>query len=109
MEQRLASHFLRSSAVAAGTAMAISAAFMPSTASAQDIVADVLSVPFAIAAAPFVAADAVIADPYYRYPAYRYPAYGYGYAPAPVYYNYPPAYGPACGYDRWGRWVCYAR
>jgi hypothetical protein len=107
MEQRFASHFPRSSAVAAGTAMAIGAAFMPSTASAQDIVADVLSVPFAIAAAPFVAADAVIADPYYRYPAYRYPAPGYGYAP--VYYNYPPAYGPACGYDRWGRWVCYAR
>src|SRR5215467_4997680 len=102
MEQRFASHFLRSSAVAAGTAMAIGAAFMPSTASAQDIVADVLSVPLAIAAAPFVAADAVIADPYYPYPAYR---YGY----APVYYIYPPVYGSACGYDRWGGWVCYAR
>ena len=107
MEQRFASHFPRSSAVAAGAAMAIGAAFTPSTASAQDIVADVLSVPFAIAAAPFVAADAVIADPYYPYPAYRYPAYRYGYAP--VYYNYPPVYGSACGYDRWGGWVCYAR
>ena len=106
MQQRFASRVLRSSAFAAGTAVAIGASCIPSAASAQDIVADVLTLPFAIAAAPFVAADAIVADPYYRYPDYRYPAYRYRYAP--VYY-YPPAYGPACGYDPWGRWVCYAR
>jgi hypothetical protein len=81
-------------------AVAIGTACIPSVASAQDIVADVLTVPFAIVAAPFVAADAAINGPYYRYPAYR-----YRYAPA--YYAYPPAYSANCGYDPYGRWICY--
>jgi hypothetical protein len=91
--------WLPSKSVAACAAIAIGSALVPSAASAQDIVADVLTVPFGIVAAPFVAADEIVNGPYYRYPAYR-----YRYAPA--YYDYAPAYGASCGYDRWGRWVC---
>ncbi|HEY2664328.1 MAG TPA: hypothetical protein VGI47_08310 [Candidatus Binataceae bacterium] len=97
-----APHFPGLKALAACGAIAIGSACVPSVAFAQNVVTDILSVPFAIAAAPFVAADAVIADPYYRYPAY---SYRY----APVYYAYPPAYGMTCGYDRWDRWVCVSR
>jgi hypothetical protein len=82
-------------------AIVIGSACVPSMASAQNVVTDILSVPFAIAAAPFVAADAIVTDPYYRYPAYR-----YRYAPV---YAYPPAYGMTCGYDRWDRWICVSR
>jgi hypothetical protein len=83
--------------LATAAAATIGTACIPSVASAQDIVADVLTAPFAIVAAPFIAADAAINGPYYPYPAYR-----YRYSRA--YYAYPPA---SCGYDPYGRWVCY--
>src|SRR5260370_5954743 len=67
-----ASHFPRPKALAACGAIAIGSACFPSVAFAQNVVTDILSVPFAIVEAPFVAADAVIADPYYRHPAYGY-------------------------------------
>jgi hypothetical protein len=79
------------------TAVAVGTACVPAVASAQDIVADVLTVPFAIVAAPFVAADAAINGPYYPYPVYR-----HRYSRA--YYAYPPA---SCGYDPYGRWICF--
>jgi hypothetical protein len=74
---------------------------LPSAASAQDIVTEAITVPYAVAPAPYAAPDVVITDPYYRYPVYP-----YRYAPA---YAYPPAYSIACGYDAWNRWACYPR
>jgi len=80
---------------------AIAGACVPSTASAQDIVMEAITVPFAVAPTPYAAADVVVADPYYRHPAYPYRN-----APA---YSYAPAYGLVCGYDAWNRWACYLR
>jgi hypothetical protein len=93
---------LLSKSLVACAAFAIASACLPSAGSAQDIVTEVLTVPFAIAPAPYVATDVIVGDPYYHYPAYR-----YRYAPA--YYAYPPTYGIVCGYDSWDRWVCYSR
>jgi hypothetical protein len=91
---------LRSMSLAACAAIAIAGACLSSVASAQDIVTEAITVPFAVASAPYDA-DVVITDPYYRYPAYP-----YRYAPT---YAYPPEYGMVCGYDVWSRWVCYPR
>lgn len=91
---------LRSTSLVACAAIAIAGACLPSAASAQDIVTEAITVPFAVDPAPY-AADVVITDPYYRYPAYP-----YRYAPG---YAYPPDYGMVCGYDAWNRWVCSPR
>jgi len=81
-------------------AIAIAGACLPSAAPAQDIVTEAITVPFAVAPAPY-AADVVVTDPYYRYPAYP-----YRYPPA---YAYPPTNGVVCSYDAWNRWACYPR
>jgi len=93
---------LPSKSLVACAAIVIAGAGLPSVASGQDIVTEALTVPFAIAPAPFVSEGVIVGDPYYRYPAYR-----YSYAPA--YYDYPQTYGMVCGYDPWSRWVCYPR
>lgn len=77
MAYELAPRLLSKSLVACA-ALAMASACLPSAASAQDIVTEALTVPFAIAPAPYVVPD-VIVDPYYRYSAYRY---------APAYYAY---------------------
>lgn len=92
---------LRSTPLVACAAIATAGACLPSAASAQDIVTEAITVPFAVAPAPYAADDVVITDPYDRYP-----AYSYRYAPA---YAYPQAYGVVCGYDAWNRWACYPR
>jgi hypothetical protein len=92
---------LRSTSLVACAAIAIAGACLPSTAPAQDIVTEAITVPFAVVPAPYPAAtDVVVTDPYYRYPAYP-----YRYAPA---YAYPPT-GVVCSYDAWNRWACYPR
>jgi hypothetical protein len=93
---------LRSTSCIACAAIAIAGAWMPSAASAQDIVTEAVTVPFAVAPGPYGAADVVVTDPYY----YGYPAYRDRYAPS---YAYPPAYGMICGYGAWNRWTCYPR
>jgi hypothetical protein len=92
---------LLSTSLVACAAIAIAGACLPSAASAQDIVTEAITAPFAVAPAPYAATDVIVADPYYRYP-----AYSYRYAPT---YAYPPDYGMVCGYDAWNRWACYPR
>jgi hypothetical protein len=110
------------------TAIVIGTACVPSAASAQNFIADLVAAPFYIAGASLAAASSIVAAPfYYRgyyggyYGGYYdgYPPYGYGY-PAPIRYAYVPpfpyTYGPVtqyfsppCGYDPWGRWACPVR
>jgi hypothetical protein len=118
--------------LAALTALGIGTACVPSSASAQSFIADLIAAPFYIAGASIATAGAIVAGPYYNnyyygYPVYGYPAYGYAYA-APIRYAYAPpgryayagpapyTYGPVittfsppCGYDPWGRWACPVR
>jgi hypothetical protein len=90
---------LRSTSLIGCAAIAIAAGCLPSAASAQDIVTEAITAPFAVAPAPYAADDVIVTDPYY-------PAYHHRYAPA---YAYPPDYGVVCGYDAWNRWVCAPR
>jgi hypothetical protein len=92
---------LRSTSLVACGAVAIAGVCLPPAASAQDIVTEAITVPFAAAPAPYAATDVTVTDPYYRYPAHP-----YRYAPA---YAYPRDYGMVCGYDAWNRWACYPR
>jgi hypothetical protein len=118
--------------LAALTALGIGTACVPSSASAQSFIADLIAAPFYIAGASIATAGAIVAGPYYNnyyygYPVYGYPAYGYAYA-APIRYAYAPpgryayagpapytygpvttTFGPPCGYDPWGRWACPVR
>jgi hypothetical protein len=86
---------LRSTSLVACAAIAIAGACLPSPASAQDIVTEAITVPFAGSPVPYAA------DPYYRHP-----TYSDHYAPA---YVYPPDDGLVCGYDARNRWACYPR
>jgi hypothetical protein len=112
--------------LAAFTAVALATVCLPSPASAQSFIADLVAAPFYIAGAALGTAAAIVTPPYYGgyygygpygYPAYGYPAYGYppyGYRAryAGPEYTYGPVtyyFGPSCGYDPWGRWACAVR
>jgi len=107
--------------LAAFTAVALGTVCLPSAASAQNFIADLVAAPFYIAGATLGTAAAVVTPPYYGgyygYPAYGYgpygyPAYGYRARYAGPAYTYGPVtyyYGPSCGYDPWGRWACAVR
>jgi hypothetical protein len=102
----------------AALAVAIGTACVPSMASAQSFVADLVAAPFYIAANTLAATGSIVAGPsfgYYPYPGV-YPDFpGYGPPPAPYAPSYYPSapvtyyYGPSCGYDPWGRWACAVR
>ena len=108
----------RTTIITALGAAAIGTAWVPSPASAQSFVADVVAAPFYIAANTLAAAGSIVAGPSFGYSPYPgvYPGFpGYGPPPvpsAPSYYPYGPVtyyYGPSCGYDPWGRWACAVR